>query len=264
MSGSWIQTFTAFPGIWSSYDAFHRQKYAKASPSHFAKWYSKQDQCVIKRIRPLKQDPRWAILKCTADIWADKAASTLYAKPHVRKYVICIDPKSCYAGNIYLYEQNSKLVIYSKFAMSIPWRPIHLVAKTFYHLALIGVAKAIFNQIKQKENLSNFSKRIVRTLMDTLRTPLYESILLIIAIVTLVSVPFKPTLIYDLRALTAQITTELNWGARLDMPYNMTPCMLRVGNIMNYELNPQHQKKNPNINYPENITLAGLANLAYR
>jgi hypothetical protein len=259
MTATWTQTLTAFPGLLPlhSYDHFRPQKYQKAESKEFAGWYGSQSKAVKEIIRPLKANRRWAKVKYTTEIEAKKRELCTH------RYILCIDPQSSYAGN--LYNEDVKAILYAKFAVSIPWRFVHMGVKTLYHFTLIGVARAIFDGVRKKNPPKAFAQRIVRTVMDIVRTPLYESIMLIVAVTALLTAPFKPTLLYDYRAFTGDLARALFWGRRPAIPENLTPCMFRLRNMMDFEKNRASQKIHKEICYRDlsNATLVGLDNLAY-
>jgi hypothetical protein len=262
MPNPWLQVLTAFPGIWSErdYDQFQPQAYAKSKPSEFAGWYGRQPQVLKRLITPLKADARWAVIEYITQVWEENEIRNLNPK----RYILCIDPKSSFAGNLYrISGGNKKLGLYRKFALSAVWRPFHTMAKTLYHAAMIGVAIAIFDSLRKKSSPKILCQRVVRTLVDIVRTPLYETILTIVALTAVISAPFQPTLLYDFRALTAQLTHELHWGKRYSPPMNLTPCMARVANIMDCEKWERRQYKNICYMDPNNPTLVALENLPH-
>lgn len=248
---TWLQTFTALPGLWST-DAYARFNPAssvkKAKPSEYAKWVARQPKSVKHLLTPSKCNQRFACMDRRVPILLNGR------KIYHQRHVIAIDPKSEYAGNI--YNTDKKIVLYIKFFMSFLARPIHLVVKTCYHLFFIGVFATIAKEVKNRKidekALKNpkrldavpkpidkaagtLGQRVVRSLVDSFRTPLYETIMTIVALVALFTAPFSPGLLYDYRCFTEKLTKELFWGAKYDMPKNLTPCMYRVGNIMDFE-----------------------------
>lgn len=260
---TWVQTFTAFPCAWSEskYARFNpKPKYIKSKPSEYGSWAAKQPNNVMCHLKPSKTNPRFAVLKRPVKIFFEeneKGAMVPLAEPKVyrARFVVAIDPKSCYAGNI--YNTDSKIVLYIKFFLSTIARPIHMVAKTCYHLFLIGVIKEIGKEIKQQiaekkaleegkvlekekpvdKAAGTLGQRIVRQLVDIFRTPLYETIMTIVSLTALITAPFSPGLLYDFRAFTGKLTKELFWGAKHDMPVNLTPCMYRVGSVVDLDRN---------------------------
>lgn len=252
---SYAQIFTACPGVWSDtdYRRFHKQHYKKADKD-FGAWWAGQDDSITSLITPCK-DPRWGIIRANVTLTDAKTDTSYQIK---RKFVICLDSKSDYAGNI--YNPDSKLGIYCKIFQSVLARPVHMVIKTLYHATLIGVARAIFNGIKKDKPIKEISKSVVRNLCDIVRTPIYETALLVLSVAGLLAAPFNPVLVYDFRATIGQLSNELNWGKRYDLFINLTPCMLRLANIMDFELNKQNLYVNYVYSDESNPTLVALEN----
>jgi hypothetical protein len=266
---TWVQTFTAYPGVWpeKAYARLHPEKRQKAEPEEYAAWIQRQPKNVKRIFKPCPGNPRYARIERIVKLNLSPEQPPVTYK---HRCIVCIDPKSEHAGNI--YNSDSKLLLYWKFFLSTLARPVHLVVKTLYHLSLIGVAKIIFEGIKKGENPKDLGQKIVRSLADIVRTPLYELVMTIVSAVALLVAPFQPTLLYDFRSFTGKLSNELFWGRakKADMPVNLTPCMSRVVNIMDFEKNPDRQRilidenGNDRIQYRDktNLTLVALDNMA--
>jgi hypothetical protein len=286
---TWVQTFTAFPGAWSE------EKYARFNPpsklkksllKEYGDWAARQPKSVMCCLKPSKGNPRFAVMdrpvKMRFGFAADGSKAPL-DKPKVyrQRNVVSIDPKCDYAGNI--YNTDKKIILYFKFFLSFLARPVHLIIKTAYHLFLIGVFVAIAKELKSKKGekaalkkgelasavpkpidkaAGTLGQKVVRSLVDIFRTPLYELVMTIVSLTAILTAPFSPGLLYDFRCFTGQLTRELFWGAKYDMPVNLTPCMYRVGNIMDFEKNPQSASQAELVVYkdPSNRTLTALDN----
>lgn len=284
---TWVQTFTALPGAWSEkeYARFNPpDPLIKAEPKEFTDWKKHQPQSVTRYLKPMKGNPRFCEMKRPVQIrfgYDKEGHKVPLDKPKIyhQRYVVSIDPKSDYAGNI--YNTDKKAILYFKFFLSFLARPVHLVVKTAYHLLLIGVIVNIAEEIKRKKAekkalekgealparpvdkaAGTLGQRIVRSLVDIFRTPLYETVMTIVALVALLTAPFCPGLLYDFRAYTGKLTRELFWGAKYEMPVNLTPCMYREANLMEFEKNPQKAKWAEYVVYkdPSSRTLTALDN----
>lgn len=261
----WVQVFTACPGVWKAraYDRFGPSRYQKSDPSEFKEWWAQQPDSVKKIIHPYKTDARWAKIQHLFNtVVRDSQGTILERKPFEQQYVICIDAESEYAGNF--YNDDSLRVIYLKFFLSACIRPFHLIAKTIYFLSLAAFIKAIVNGVKKKEKGKALALRLIRPIVDIVRTPLYGLVLMVVAIGALIISSFKPTLLYDCRALTGRLLHELYWSRRPALGSDLTPCMRRLGNLMDYEKNLQWAK-NPRLEYPnpENPLLVALENRGF-
>lgn len=287
VKSTWAQTFTAFPGAWSEakYARFNPPSSLKKSkPQEYAEWVARQPASVTRYLKPLKGNPRFAVLNRPVKILYgfDKEGKKIplkKPKKYLQKYVVSIDPKSDYAGNI--YNTDKKIVLYFKFFLSFIARPVHLIVKTCYHLLLIGVIVEIAEEIKRKiaekkaleegktppprpidKAAGTLGQRVVRSLVDIFRTPLYDTVMIIVALTALLVAPFSPGLLYDFRAYTGKLTKELFWGAKHDLPISLTPCMYREANIMDFEKNLQKTNKGKYVEYQDvnNRTLTVLDN----
>lgn len=243
-----FHTLTAFPGIWSerSYDRYKPLPYKKAKSSHFKEFLTRHP-ALQKDIKPIDKDAAWAFLERSRNI----ETRTLPEKDFVKtdrklsqRYLICIDPKSRYAGNI--YNDDTRKVLAYKFFMIILGRPFHFIAKLVYHISLAALIVAIVQGVKKNETAADVGQRVFRSLMGIVRTPIYEVVLLIVALVALIVAPFKTALLYDFRAFTGKLSHEFYWGRRHEMLVDLNPCMRRVGNIMDFEKTEQKPKTQTN------------------
>lgn len=242
---SWKNVFLAFPGVLTAdaYDRLRPQRFEKARAADFDSWWKARPDSVRRLVSPCKGDPRWGKIQVLFPSKDPNIASLSFY------HVICLDPKSSHAGNIYYDE--GKAWIYFKLFISALWRPLHLVAKTIYHLSLVGVARGIAKGVRRHESKEEIAKRAVRSLLDIVRTPVYETALIIIGLVAPLIAPFKSTLLYDFRALTGELSHELYWGKRYPwckkgpcdgFLVDLTPCMRRLINIQDIEKTKNYKK----------------------
>lgn len=264
---TWCHVLTAFPGIWSerSYDRVDSHDLIKSKPSEFFEWVKVQPQSIKQLIHPCKKDNRWAIVERVGRIFVEvdphgRPLDEPYIQEIRQRFVLCKAPRSSHAGN--LYNDDPKWGIYIKFGLSALARPVHLLAKTAYHLFQLGAIRGLIRGVQTREKTSLIMQRVLRSEMNIIRTPIYEIAMEIVALVALVSSPFKATLLYDFRAFTGQLSHELFWGKRLSLPADLTPCMRRIGNVIDFGRNKQRILEDSPIDYedPANPLLVALDN----
>lgn len=252
---SYSQIFTSCPGVYSAtdYNRFNRtQRVTKADPKNFDTWRKGQPKEVINLVTPCK-DPRWGKIH-----YESKRISIGVEKTSSSTYVICLDSKSEYAGNIYMGEPKHE--IYVKIFCSAILRPVHMAGKFLYHATLIGVARVVLMGILEKKPAKQIGKSVVRNLVDIVRTPIYETALLIVSLVALVVIPFSPKLTYDFRAALGSLSNELYWSRRYEFGIDLTPCMRRRANVMDFEQRWQRTKKGVIYRDENNLVLRALDN----
>lgn len=262
VNSNMFHSSTAYPCFWSthSYGRYTKGGLAKSKPSEFAEWKKRNIGFFEGKkafIIPFKKDPRWAKLERVISINVkDNEGNTVELQPKQR-YIICIDPKSPYAGN--MYNDDNPGIITLKLVLSVIARIIHIVCKIFYHL-FIGWIVAIAQGVKAKESSKEIGERVWRHFADVIRTEIYETTMMLAAIAAPIVVPCKPTLAYDLRAFTGDLSHQLYWGKRFEIPVDMTPCMRREANIMDFEKNEQIVLKDRFYEDETNPTLVALDN----
>jgi tRNA A-37 threonylcarbamoyl transferase component Bud32 len=214
---TWLQVFTAYPGVWSekSYSRFRPQQYTKSNPSECKTFWKELPPNKKKAFVPFKCDKRWAKLKVNS-----------------KEYIACVDPKHFAAGN--LYNDDSRSIIYLKLALINLARPFHILIKVISHLTA-GWIIAIAKGVKKGESAKKITERVIRNFADIVRTLVYGIALLIIGIAAVLISPCKPTLLYDFRALIGRLAHELYWGSRKGL--DMHPCMRRELNIVDWAKN---------------------------
>jgi len=227
----------------------------------FGAWLNNHPE-VQRKIMPI--DKKWAEIICTRKFLREnnpEGAPEKVAFDRKRyRLIICIDPKSKYAGNI--YGDDTSLELRAKFLGLTIWRAYHAVGKVFYHV-VIGIAFEIFEGLYNKEPPKEISKRVVKQIVDVFRTPYYEALLGGAALVAVIGGIFKKTLLYDCRAFSGYQLNQLFRGERSD--WDGSPCMRRIVNIMALEKpDPKNRQKLQDDTYykhPDNLTLVGLSNL---
>ena len=143
-------------------------------PQDFGAWL-KQHPEVQSQIKPIND--RWGKISCVWHYYKKTIADPSdrrVVKTKTREYVICIDPKSRYAGNIYNNDSYGDLL--GKFSLITPFRGYHAIGKVVYH-AIIGIVKEILMGLIQKKPPQEIGKHIVKQIVDVFRTPYYEAIL---------------------------------------------------------------------------------------
>lgn len=246
---------TAFPGVHSrnTYADFASKGHKKSEPQQFASWLEKHKGLIGREIKPCKEDPtRWAKIEWVSKLIINDPVTHQKKIINKRDFrVVCVDPKSKHAGNI--YNNYGKFPIYGILCQTaLLWRPVHLVAITIYHLAA-GWFVAIIQGKLAHETAKEIALRVVREFVDVIRTPLYCTILLVVQITAVLVTPFKPILIYDFRALIDELSNELYWGKRYGTPgfIDLVPCQRRITNIMDFEINRQTPRYLKKIEYQD-------------
>jgi hypothetical protein len=121
-----------------------------------------------------------------------------------------------------IYEDYSHLKIYAQMFAHCWARPIQIVTKTLYHLALpISLPHTLYVSIREEryEDVSNCYiagkciRRLVQCTLDIVRTPLYGTAMIIVSLAALVYKPTSSTQLYDFRATIAKIQRSLYWGS---------------------------------------------------
>ncbi len=269
--GACLKTMTAYPGIWSIQDYqkdFHPSKKVNADPSEFGAWLQDQPVETQNILVPCKSDKRWG--KVVRIFYKEVYYNKDHKKVNVedpegskevfikkQKFVISLDPKSPFAGNI--YNDDDKILVYTKFVASLVFRPVHTVAYTLYNATLIHAAVIIFKGIAKDKPASETLQKVVCSLVDIVRVPVYEVAIMIVTIVGILTAPFHPELVYDFRAVIGRLNRELGWGKK-EGGHDYMPCMQPKINIMQYTLNDQPVYPQRKYENEANPVLVGLDN----
>ncbi|MCH9611799.1 MAG: hypothetical protein S4CHLAM102_02730 [Chlamydiia bacterium] len=115
---------------------------------------------------------------------------------------------------------NPKHMLGEKCSVLLLIRPIHTLAKTFFHLCLpLSLTVAILRAKKGDE-----LKACVQTLADIVRTPVYGIALWVCAAVGLVLGIADSDHLFTLRLLAGRIEQHLNWGEPKNAFWTLAPC----------------------------------------
>lgn len=270
--GACLKTMTAYPGIWSVHDYqkdFYPSKKKKADVAEFGGWVQDQPEATQNIFVPCKRDHRWGKISRTfyKEIYYDKDGRKVRQEDpegskeiitNKQKFVICLDPDSPFAGNI--YNDDSKRLVYVKFAASLCFRPFHAVGYTLYSATLAHAAVIIFRGIRDQKPAGETLQKVVCSLADIVRTPVYEVAIMVVTIAGLLTVPLHPELVYDFRAVIARLNRELGWGKKV-ASHDYMPCMQPKLNIMEFTLNDQSIWQGREYEDITNPVLVGLDNM---
>lgn len=232
-------TFLACPGVFDAADFRNMDPKLKkkAGPSDYRTWYNKQSDETKQQIHSLDNGSRWGV-----EIDRNKYAKLFFGKDgadvdveikNPLGKVVCLDPSSPFAGNMYTNE--SKLAIYTKLWLTLIVRPIHIVAHTLYHLLLIKTAIIIFKGMQDNKPAEVICAKVIRSLADVIRTPIYGIALIVVTVAGLVFSLIYWPLVYEIRAVIARLTLELYWGKEIPMEQiYLAPCMQPTGNLADH------------------------------
>jgi hypothetical protein len=256
---------TAYPGFWTvnQYRETYKLKpngLKKAESSDFGTWVQDQPQNTQRILGPCKSDAHWGKIKLFQTLVTSDGSSEVVINKS-KKWVICLDPDSPFAGNI--YNKDPKSLIYLKFVLSTFARPIHIIIKTLFHATLIDLVAIVVEGIRMDRSAEEIGRRVFCSLVDIVRTPVYGIAILIVSVVGIIASPFHMALVYDIRAVIARLARELHWGRYVDGPIDLTPCMQPRVNIMEYTLNPQALIVGKTYEDATNPVLVALENRLY-
>lgn len=129
-----------------------------------------------------------------------------------------------------VYLDCRKRLIFSKILFSTAGRPLHAVVKTLYHLSMIPVVKAIFFVLSRQITAKEAFVKSVQSTADIVRTPLYETAIIIVGIVALLSAPLSaliaPSALYKFREIIGRIEAAL-FRTRFHES-TLTPCFQSI------------------------------------
>jgi hypothetical protein len=136
-----------------------------------------------------------------------------------------------------IYSDNSISLLTEKCAALVLARPFHAVAKTLYHSFLpVSIPREIYLAVKkaQKEGKCTFEQMLkaggvaaLKNIADIIRTPLYELVLTVLAMVGFLLGIFRSEKIYALRAVAGKVENSLNWGDKKS-PWTLAPCFQKI------------------------------------
>lgn len=172
-----------------------------------------------------------------------------------------------------LYLDCSRKKIYAKFVAHTFTRPLHIFAKTLYHVVFVfSIPTTLFYTIMRgyeeklpcKQIAKHCLRNCVRSLLDCLRTPLYGVALMVISIATLVIAPFRPNTVYDMRERVGQIVESLYWHETSDYEYDLFPCFQPYYSLYEMDQGNTVHDEDTNYNFQATQYEIGLNNLARR
>lgn len=179
------------------------------------------------------------------------------------RYAFTIDKKT---GDLYLDCRKRK--IWAKFIFLSVGYPLFGFLKTLYHLAFplslpIELFKAMQKGRRESLPFKEFHihafKKIIFSLLDTVRTPFYHLVLSIFSIAALIIGPFAPIKLYDFRTLAAKLESDLY---RQDEAMALAPCFHSIANVMTIGIDRKDEADDSIYEANWDNTMKGLSNLA--
>lgn len=93
--------------------------------------------------------------------------------------------------------------------------PIYVLAKTLWHLTIIGPIVESCLAVKKKEiTKKEAAIHIVHSFVDIVRTPLYGVAMMVVHLFAVVATPFAPKVSYYTRDAIGKMVRSLNWRKR--------------------------------------------------
>lgn len=131
--------------------------------------------------------------------WNEKRGSEI--RHHI--YTATVDP------NNQVFDDSRKRLIFSKILFSTLARPLHCIAALFFQ-SIMPLGRAVAYGIKGKIDAKALFTQTAQTLLDLIRTPLYEIAMIIVGLAGILSVPlFVPSALYKCRTLIGKIEKAL-------------------------------------------------------
>ncbi len=155
-----------------------------------------------------------------------------------------------------LYDDSKVSLVAKKFLLLLVARPFHTLAKTLYHACLPISLPLEFYLAAKKETNKDFQHQFkagiigcVKSALDIIRTPLYETALIVCSLFGVFLGTIKSETIYNLRALTGKIELSFLWDNKKS-PWMLTPCFQpRDTLFQNLEKSGRRAKTEPDTNY---------------
>lgn len=155
------------------------------------------------------ENSKWARIVC---VWNEKKVDNTTVK-HIFTPLVNVE-----TGDIYL--DCSKKKIYVKFITHTLLRPIHLIFKTVYHMAMpISIPHIIYNTISEEiekgdktvgEIALECLKKSFNSVVDIGRTPMYLIAMTVVNIAALIIGPLAPQTLYRFREMTGHLVQALH------------------------------------------------------
>ncbi len=168
-------------------------------------------------------------------------------------------------GNVYQDCGKSKIWI-KCVCLTLAYPTIGFI-KTLYHLILpisipIEIIQVMSKGMGKGHSVQKIAhkacRNVVRSLADSIRTPLYTISLSIVSIAAVIMGLLVPRKLYDLRALAGRLEKTLHWKKKYT-PWMVASCFQTMINIQEIH---QYDEKEADTDYDDNPTLHGLNNLA--
>jgi hypothetical protein len=147
--------------------------------------------------------------------WHEKRGDEIIS--HV--YAPWIDTTSW--NGIYIDDRPKK--IYAKIFFQCLCRPIHLIVKSVHHLLMIPVFYEISKTLSNKQTFKECLIHSIRSIVDIIRTPLFDLVNIVISIAILLFSSFNSDLIFTGRRMLGEIEKISNWGVK-NTPWTLTSC----------------------------------------
>lgn len=147
-------------------------------------------------------------------------------------YAACIDGQ---AGELYV--DCSPGLIFKKCLFQLLLRPLHSIAKTVYHAAMVPLFTEIPLFIRKERSLSDLIGSTLLCAADIILTPLYGVAIMAASVYVLAHGLLNPTSLYDGRKLIGRMEEAANRGHK-HTKWTLTACFQStpLEGLANYEI----------------------------
>lgn len=196
------------------------------SLDEFKEW-KKTKQNLLKDYLIWNADSRWGMLSCRVQV-----LDPISVKKKEFDIQFPFDQEN---GNI--FEDSDKKVIQMKMGILFSLRPLVTLVKAIYHLVLGGILNAAIQYGHEDIDWEEMKTRMIHSLVDTVRGPIYGIALTFIALAGLLLSPLSSSISYDIRNVYGRVENHLMWGTRSWECYlhTMAPCMQPFQNLMHLQ-----------------------------
>lgn len=203
-------------------------------------WFENNKEFANAHCFRMEGDPEgWGRLVCE---WNEFNETKTHYVTHL--YVAVIN-----FNNGHLWIETTRKIVYMKFFLQL-FRVVHALCKMVYHVFIpISIPCEIYLEMKackksQEPALGRVIIRIMKSVADILRTPLFELILIAYTITALVITPFQPRWIFPMMERSGQIEKKLYWGQK-QAPGTLAVCFQSNCSIrlLNRKWNTKRNKK---------------------
>jgi hypothetical protein len=143
-------------------------------------------------------------------------------KPEGRKlihdYAACID-----TDEWQLYIDCGPRKIFAKCLVQLCLRPLHALIKTIYHISMVPIFLEIKKNFCKEQGRNEGLKNSVRSIADIVRTPLYNTAIILTTLTVLVIGMLSPQFAYTGRSWIGKIEQMGNWGEKHTLG-TLAPC----------------------------------------